>query len=218
MNNSNKTVLITGISSGIGLALTKKFLNENYSVIGTTRNGIIQNFSHPNLQVVALDLTNNANFKQVVDKVITLTKGIDLLINNAGTAPDVFAGIPDINSFNETIATNVTGTVFFTEALLPYLKNDGQVLFISSAMGLPDNAAPNGTAYRLSKAAINMYAAILATRLNSQNIKVTPVHPGWVQTKLGGSNAPYTPNEAAENIYNGISLTKSGKFWDATVM
>lgn len=217
MNNLNKTAVITGISSGIGLALAQKLLQEGYNVIGTTRLGAIYGLTHPNLQVVPLEATNTTSIEQAVAQITQLTNGINLLINNAGTAPDVFAVIPEAGSFNQTMATNVTGVVFFTEPLLHHINNDGQILFISSNMGLPKNAAPNGPAYRISKAAVNMYAALLATRLADTNIRVTPMHPGWVQTKLGGSQAPYTPQQAADNIYLGINnTTQSGKFWDAT--
>lgn len=88
------------------------------------------------------------------------------------------------------------------------------MVFVSSNMGLPRNAAPNGPGYRLSKAAINMYAAMLATRLAKQHIRVTPLHPGWVQTKLGGDQAPVTPEQAAVGIYEVmVARPESGKFW-----
>lgn len=141
-----------------------------------------------------------------------------MLINNAGAAPDVFAVEPEYDSFTLTINTNITGVVFFTEPLLKHINKKGQVIFISSSMGLPRNAAPNGPGYRLSKAAINMYAAMLATRLADKEIRVTPFHPGWVQTKLGGDQAPLTTADSAEGLYNGIiNNTESGKFWDITI-
>ena len=217
MNRLNKTAVITGISSGIGLALTKKLLNEGYNVIGTTRSGVLEELSHPDLQIVALEATDRQSSRQAVERILTLTNGIDLLINNAGAAPDVFAVEPEYNAFTQTINTNITGVVFFTEPLLEHMNEGGQVIFISSNMGLPENAAPNGPGYRLSKAAINMYAAMLATRLADCSIRVTPVHPGWVQTKLGGDQAPLTPEQSAAGIYQGIlTNTQSGKLWDIT--
>jgi len=63
-----------------------------------------------------------------------------------------------------------------------------------------------------------MYAAILAKRLVDQKITVTPMHPGWVKTKLGGDQAPLTAEQAAENLYKGIMQNKqSGKFWNTTI-
>ncbi|MBO2011505.1 SDR family NAD(P)-dependent oxidoreductase [Hymenobacter negativus] len=213
-----KTAVVTGVSSGIGRALAQKLLAEGYQVIGTTRTGQAEGLSHPNLQLVALEATSEASVQQAAGQIAALTTGIDLLVNNAGTAPDVFAVAPERAAFTQTLTTNVTGPVFFTEALLPYLNSGGQVIFVSSNMGLPRNAAPNGPGYRLSKASINMYAAMLAQRLAERQIRVTPMHPGWVQTRLGGSKAPLTPEQAAEGLYQGIvTNTESGQFWNAAV-
>ncbi|MFD2221862.1 SDR family NAD(P)-dependent oxidoreductase, partial [Hymenobacter bucti] len=104
---------------------------------------------------------------------------------------------------------------FFTEPMLALLKDGAQVVFITSNMGLPSQAGPNGTAYRLSKAAVNMYAAMLAQRVADRHINVTPVHPGWVQTRLGGDSAPFTPEQAADGIFQGIvARPESGQFWN----
>ncbi len=216
MSNSSKTAVITGISSGIGLAMAKKLLAEGYQVIGTTRSGQLDGLTHPNLHLIGLEATDATSIAQAVNRIAALTDGVDLLVNNAGAAPDVFAVLPERAAFEQTLATNVTGTVFFTEPLLAQLKDGGQVVFISSNMGLPRNAAPNGPGYRLSKAAVNMYAAMLATRLAERHIRVTPMHPGWVQTRLGGNQAPLTPDQAADGLYQGIvTNTASGQFWNA---
>ncbi|CAC9974033.1 SDR family NAD(P)-dependent oxidoreductase [Flavobacterium panici] len=218
MNKLYKTAVITGISSGIGLALIKKLLNENYNVIGTTRSGKLDDFSHSNLQVISLEATNQESRENAIKEILAITTDIDLLVNNAGIAPDAFSNQPDFDSFTETIDTNVTSVIFFTESLLKNIKTGGKIAFISSSMGLLKNAAPNGTAYRISKNAINMYAAMLATRVIDKEIIVTPIHPGWVQTKLGGNQAPFTTEDSADGIYNAILLnTASGKFWDITI-
>lgn len=213
-----KTAVVTGISSGIGLALTKHLLAEHYTVIGTTRSGQLPGFEHPQLHVVALEVTDEPSRMQAAARIRNLTSGLDLLVNNAGTAPDVFAVEPEYASFTQTLDTNVTGVVFLTELLLPHVRPGGYILFVSSNMGLPRNAAPNGPGYRLSKAAINMYAAMLATRLADQHIQVTPLHPGWVQTKLGGDQAPTTPTQAAAGIYQAVvSALATGQFYNVAL-
>jgi NAD(P)-dependent dehydrogenase (short-subunit alcohol dehydrogenase family) len=218
MENSVKTAVVTGISSGIGLALTKKLLAERYMVIGTTRSGQLPGFDHPQLHLVPLEATDDQSRMQAAAHIRSLTTGLDLLVNNAGTAPDVFAVEPAYAAFTQTLDTNVTGVVFLTELLLPHLRPGGQIVFVSSNMGLPRNAAPNGPGYRLSKAAINMYAAMLATRLADQHIRVTPLHPGWVQTKLGGDQAPTTPEQAANGIYQAVvSVPATGQFYNVAL-
>ena len=218
MENSAKTAVVTGISSGIGLALTKHLLAEHYTVIGTTRSGQLPGFEHPRLHVVPLEATDEPSRTQAAARIRALTSGLDLLVNNAGTAPDVFAVEPEYAAFTQTLDTNVTGVVFLTELLLPHVRPGGHILFVSSNMGLPRNAAPNGPGYRLSKAAINMYAALLATRLADQHIQVTPLHPGWVQTKLGGDQAPASPEQAASGIYQAVVHTpQTGQFYNVTL-
>lgn len=218
MNSENKTVLITGVSSGIGYALTKKFLNENYRVIGTTRSGKLDHFQHPNLSIVALEATSQESLWLATQHIKKLTQKVNILINNAGIAPDVFNVIPEYEVFTQTLNTNVTGVVFFTESVLDFIENDAKIIFITSNMGITENAEPHGTGYRLSKAAINMYTAILAKRLAEKNIMVSGVHPGWVQTKMGGDQAPLTADQAANGIYNSMALHKeTGKIWDITL-
>jgi NAD(P)-dependent dehydrogenase (short-subunit alcohol dehydrogenase family) len=215
MSNLNKTAVVTGMGSGIGLALVKKLLSENYTVIGTTRSGELNNFAHHNLKVIAFELTDKNSLQNAIGKVREYTKGIDLLINNAGVAPDLLSVEPDMETFTRTIDTNITGTVFFTEQLIDHINDGGKIIFISSDMGLPGNADVNGPGYRMSKAAINMYAAMLAKRLADRGITVTPIHPGWVQTKLGGDKAPLTPGQSAEGIFNAIDRDiQSGKFYN----
>ena len=216
MNTQAKTAVVTGANSGIGLALTKKLLAEGYRVIGTARSGQIADLTYANLTVVPLDVTDAASTERAVTHIGQLTQGIDLLVNNAGVAPDVLSvAPPDRVVFRDTFATNVDGTVFFTEPLLALLNDEAQVVFVSSNMGLPGNAGPNGPAYRLSKAAINMYAAMLAQRVADRRIRVTPLHPGWVQTRLGGPSAPVTPEQAADGIFRAIEARpESGKFWN----
>jgi len=215
MSNSTKTAVITGISSGIGLALTHKLLAEGYRVIGTTRSGQLADLRDANLTIVPLSLTDPASIEQAVAKIGELTAGVDLLINNAGIAPDVMSLAPDRAAFRDTFATNVDGTVFFTEPMLDQLNDGAQVVFISSSMGLPSHAGPNAPAYRLSKAAVNMYAAMLAQRVAERGIRVTPLHPGWVQTRLGGDSAPLTPEQSADGIFRSIEAQpESGQFWN----
>lgn len=215
MDIPQKNAIVTGISSGIGLALVQKLLNEGYRVVGTTRSGVLEAFEHPNLTVISLEVTDIENIKTATHNIKKLIGEVDLLINNAGVALDAFAINPDFETFTLTMDTNVTGVVFFTEQLLEHIKNGGQIVFISSNMSLIRNADVNGTAYRMSKAAINIYAVMLAKRLQERKIKSTPVHPGWVQTRLGGDKAQFTPAQSAERIYNGIiGDMESGKFYN----
>lgn len=83
MNLKNKIVLITGANSGIGNALAEKLIAENYFVIGTSRNGKIENIKSENLFIVELDLTNQKSIENANSIIRTKFNGIDILVNNA---------------------------------------------------------------------------------------------------------------------------------------
>ncbi|MCC9169192.1 SDR family NAD(P)-dependent oxidoreductase [Pontibacter harenae] len=218
MTNEVQKAIITGASNGIGRFLTEKLLNEGIQVIAVTRSGNIENFTHPNLTVVKGDISDEGSINQAIEQIGQIASQVDYLINNAGVGPDLGDEIPTAEHLNTSFAVNTTGTVLFTEGVLKYLKNDAHVVFLSTAMALIRNAGPNGPAYRMSKAAINMYAVILAQRLAERNIRVTPLHPGWVQTRMGGENAPVTVEQSVTGIYKALTEnTESGKFWNIEV-
>ena len=215
MNNSIKNVLVTGASNGIGLGLTKKLLDEGANVIAITRSGEIADFSHPNLTIVKCDISNEESIKKAAEELNSLGIKFDCLVNNAGVGLDLGDEIPTAELMNATFATNTTGTVLFTEAFLKYVNDGGQIVFLSSAMSLIRNLVPDSPAYRMSKAAINIYAVMLSQRLADRNIRVTPLHPGWVQTRMGGESAPVTLERSVNGIYKAITEnTETGKFWN----
>jgi NAD(P)-dependent dehydrogenase (short-subunit alcohol dehydrogenase family) len=208
MNNTrNKVAVITGGNSGIGLALAQNLLNEDFCVLITSRSGEVT-LSHPKLSVVKLDLKDEASIANSKIIIENLVSKVDLLINNAGIADDIHLLRPTLDSFKDTIAINLTGTIFFTEALLPLLSEEAVVVNISSEMGLLAHLQPNAYAYRISKAGINVYTKLLAQSYEGTGIKVLAIHPGWVRTKLGGDLAPVLPNEAARGIIAAIKQEK----------
>jgi len=212
-----QTLLITGVSKGIGRALAQHYLNSGAKVLGTNRSGILPEFHHPNLKVFPLDLSRPESRETLVKTLESAQLKIDVLINNAGIGPDLNFTLPEAESFQQTFEVNTTGTVFLTERCLPLLNKSGKIINISSKMGAINPCIKsNATAYRMSKAALNMYTKTLANRLAEQ-IKVASVHPGWVQTTISNTNhnAPYTPQEAAAEVITFIrSDFKSGTFWN----
>jgi len=215
----NKIALITGASKGIGYALTEKMLNENFFVIGTSRNGKVKGFEDKKFYSLELDLTNPVSIENAHKKISEKFAKIDVLINNAGVGPDLNTHNPERNSFNMTFEVNVSGTVFFTESLIELICKNGIILNISSKMGSLDTCQlTDSIAYRMSKSALNMYTKILTNRLKDK-IKVASIHPGWVKTTITESNIKngrLTPKESAENIFEFINNDfTSGTFWDS---
>lgn len=213
----NKRILITGASKGIGLALAKLFLEHDYHVIGTSRDGKIEGLTHPHLDVVKLDLSDSASIASAV-KTIKENYTLDILINNAGIGPDLDTGLPEEKTFQQTFQVNVTGTVFFTESLLEIMCEDGKVINISSMMGsLEKCRRSDSVAYRMSKSALNMYTKILSNRLKGK-LKVAAVHPGWVRTTIAKANITegrLSPEESAAKIFDFVTGNfETGTFWD----
>ena len=215
----NKIALITGASRGIGYALAKKMLAENYLVIGTSRRGTITGIDDENFCSIKLDLSDFNNFDSSVKYISDKYGKIDILINNAGIGPDLGSLNPKMQSFDLTFNTNVKGIVFFTEKMLKLINTNGIILNISSKMcSINICELSDSVAYRMSKSALNMYTKILSNRLKDV-IKVASIHPGWVKTTIVEDNmkhAPLTPKQSAENIFKCITRDfENGTFWDS---
>jgi len=214
-----KNVLITGISRGIGKALAQKFLAEGYFVIGTSTSGKID-FTHENLVAYKLDLSSSKSITECVTEIGKLGKQIDILMNNAGALFDDDETVIVIEKLRKTLEVNLIGTIDFTEQILPFVSKGGHIVYTSSSAGSISRTGHDGAhfegyypAYKISKAALNMYMRTLALRLKD-TISVSAVHPGWVKTDMGGEDADISPEEAAGYIYDlAISKVESGNFW-----
>jgi NAD(P)-dependent dehydrogenase (short-subunit alcohol dehydrogenase family) len=208
--------LITGTSQGIGHALTKLLLINGYRVIGTNTTGI-DNINENNYKSFALDLSNLDSIAAFEKKFQLDNIKIDILINNAGIGPDLDFDLPEETSFKKTFDVNVTGTTFFTEQMLQYFNIGGKIVNISSKMGSVDVCEKSDSvAYRMSKAALNMYTKILSNRLEGKQL-VSSVHPGWVRTNIAKSNVNgrLSPEESAQKIFQFITSDfKTGIFWN----
>ncbi|MGB1242290.1 MAG: SDR family NAD(P)-dependent oxidoreductase [Chitinophagales bacterium] len=218
LNTNKKIALVTGASKGIGKALAEKLLAHGFFVIGTCRNGDIEDLKSENVVVIPLDLSNSESIKAAHQTLFERFEGIDILINNAGIGPDLGKNKPDEISFQQTFDVNVKGQVFFTEALIDFINPEGSILNISSKMGSVNCCNRTGSiAYSMSKSALNMYSKLLANRMK-KGIRVANIHPGWVQTTINDYNvhAPLTPHDSAERIYSFmVSDFENGAYWDA---
>lgn len=212
-----KTVVITGVSRGIGEALAKKFLQEGYTVIGTSTSGKSK-IDNPNLSMVKLDLSDSTSIKRTGETILNQIQKINILINNAGMSADEKLGEMDINALRKNLEVNLIGLIIFTETLLSYISRNGQIVNTSSVMGsltadLSDIEL-DYPAYRISKTAVNMYTKTLASRVKKREITVSSVHPGWVKTDMGGEGATREPEDAAKEIFK-LATTphETGLFW-----
>jgi NAD(P)-dependent dehydrogenase (short-subunit alcohol dehydrogenase family) len=208
-----KTVLITGISRGIGKALAKRFLANVDFVIGTSTRGSVD-YENENLTVFPLDLSKPETIKECVKKINSLNKKIDILINNSGIWSGEDGPKVHIEPLRKLLEVNLIGTIDFTQQILSSVKEDGHIVNISSRKGSMElTTSSDYPGYNISKAAENMFTRVLAAQLKGKII-VSSVHPGWVKTDMGGQDAEMEPEEAAEHIFKlANSKVETGQFW-----
>jgi len=205
MSAEKTVVLITGANSGIGYDTTKSLVaaSPSYHVIMACRSAEkaaqalseIQTTSPKgSLSTIQLDVTDHASIYEAV-KIIDEEFGrLDTLINNAGVAPKS-QGLAE--QLRETFEVNTIGQVIMTEAFRPLLakSKDARLIFVSTSLSSvslrlqPDHKTYNVpiAPYRISKAALNMWAACAAKEGKEQGIRVWTLDPGLVVTNLGGN-------------------------------
>jgi NAD(P)-dependent dehydrogenase (short-subunit alcohol dehydrogenase family) len=227
-----RTWLITGANRGLGFHVAKYLQEAGHKVVATARNPAdAAELKALNIQVEALDITNPDSVTQLAHK-LRQQEGLELngLLNNAGVASQTEAKLLQVDpeDFAQQLNNNTTGTLRVIQALLPLLKPtaDGQlpaIVNVSSVLGSVSLSVTGGfglfTAYgyRASKAGLNILTGILSTELKGSHI-VTSLHPGWVQTDMGGSEAPLTVDVAGPNIatfLHNLSPADHGRFYDA---
>lgn len=209
-----QTTFITGISHGIGKATAQKFLNEGYQVIGTSLDGILD-FSHENLKMIKLDLNNQESIDNCAKELSDLNTKIDIYINNAGILLDEGEDHIVIDKLKGTLQVNLIGPIDLTQKNSPLINDGGHIINISSsAASLEKVHHADYPAYKISKAAVNMFTVWLAFKLKDK-IKVSCVHPGRVKTSMGGWEGDMEPEEAAEYIYKTAvdRDIETGQFW-----
>jgi 3-hydroxy acid dehydrogenase / malonic semialdehyde reductase len=185
----NKTVFITGATSGIGRACAEKFAANNFNIIITgRRKEILAEVKKDIEEKYKIDVTvlcfDVQDKKAVFDNIGSLanTTKIDILINNAGLAlgRDAFDEA-DITDWETMINTNVNGLLYVSRALIPFLKiSKGQIINIGSIAG--KEVYENGNGYCASKFAVDAISKAMRIDLLKFGIRVTSVNPGAVET------------------------------------
>jgi NAD(P)-dependent dehydrogenase (short-subunit alcohol dehydrogenase family) len=220
-----KTVMITGANRGIGLGLTKHYANQGWEVIATYRDKPMELSSLGSVKTVQMDVSSSNSIQAGFEKVKSMCNSVDLLINNAGRYGN------DAKSLEETIdiedlvlsfRTNSIGALLVTQAALPLLERgkDKKIIHISSKMGsITDNSSGASYGYRASKTALNMFNKNLAVELKNKGMISVVMHPGWVQTDMGGKNALVTIDDSVVDLAKTIhkfTMEHSGGFFERT--
>jgi len=188
---SKKIVWITGASSGIGEALVYNLVAQGATVIASSRNekklqqvkdNCGENKNSCFIQV--LDMEQQDNYPELLQKVIQRYKKIDILLNVAGISQRSSDEDISLKTFRRIFEINFFGTVALTKAVLPYMKAQGygHIAVTSSIFG--KFGFPNRSAYSSSKHALHGYFETLRAELHGKNISTTIIIPGRVNTAI----------------------------------
>lgn len=200
MSFSDKVVIITGASSGIGAATAILFSKEGANVVLVGRNEtrldeVAQQCENP--LIVKADVTDSDDANRIIEETINTYGKIDVLINNAGIVR--YGGILDDNileAFDAMIKTNLRSLVNMTRLAVPYLiETKGNIINISSIAG-KNVRDPRIVAYGVTKAGVDNFTKGVALELAKHGVRVNAISPGPVKTEILVNAGDDTPWEA----------------------
>lgn len=196
MTQRPPVALITGTSSGIGRAIAGAFVAKGFEVFGTSRNPQ-RNEPIAGVELLALDVSDDASVTAAVSTVLERAGRIDVLVNNAGVGVFGAAEESSTAQAQQLFDTNFFGLIRVTNAVLPHLRaqRSGRIINIGSVLGfLP---APYGALYSASKHAVEGYSESLDHETREFGVRVSVVEPGYTDTAFDTNAAePDSPIES----------------------
>lgn len=203
---TGKAVCIVGASRGIGLGMAKHYAANGYQVYATQRthsDGLADaaGSSGGAITVLQADVTDTASIAALAGSIPAAS--LDVLVMNAGVygGPDQTLADLDRDNVADIIMTNAVCPVQAAVALLGSVKDGGIIGMMSSKMGSIDDSSGGSNLYRLSKVGQNMLARSLFEKHGRERgISVLSLHPGWVQTDMGGANALITVEQSVTGM------------------
>ena len=188
MRLKDKTAIITGGGSGIGLATARAFCKEGAKVIlfGRRKEKLISAADElgDSVLIVQGDMTHNDDLDQLINKTLNNFKGIDILVNSAG----LFNGAPlheiSDSQWDGIMDINIRSIFQLTRRVLPIMmtQKSGSIVHISSILGLI--AVPQVAAYNVSKGALNQFSRSIAVEYGSYGIRSNSICPGLIETDM----------------------------------
>ena len=181
-----KSVLITGVSRGIGLSIAKEFIQNDYFVIGTSRSkfDLSKALESNNCQHLMVDVNDRDSIASLMKDIPGENNTLDCLVNNAGiTADQLFIRMKD-SEWDDVINTNLTGIFNITKPVSKIMlkQKSGSIINISSVSGLMGNAGQVN--YSSSKSALLGFTKSLAKELAPRGINVNCICPGFIESDM----------------------------------
>src|SRR5215217_460722 len=185
----NKTALITGGNSGIGLATARLFVAEGARVAITGRNqATLQAAAKelgPNALAIVADATDIAATEKAIAQAVEKFGKLDILFANAGIPGNTPIGGTTLAVFESVIRTNINSVFFTVQAAAPHLNDGASIILNGSVISVLGN--PGYAAYAASKAGVRAMARVMASELSPRGIRVNVVSPGAIRTPIWGA-------------------------------
>ncbi|XP_049300478.1 C-factor [Anopheles funestus] len=225
------SILITGCNRGLGLGLVKVLVGlpapQPTHIIATYRDAqksqdlLELAKQHSNIVPMQFDVKNFERYDQFAKDVDALLQGagLNVLFNNAGISPkSTRLNFTKQDDLVDTFVTNTVAPIMMTKAFVPLLKKASDsnptgpvgpqracIVNMSSILGSIEANREGGLyGYRTSKAALNAATKSMSLDLKGHQIMAVALHPGWVQTDMGGSKAPLTVEESCKAMVNTV--------------
>ncbi len=210
MNFTNKNVVITGGSAGIGLATAKTFIEKGADVLITGRNAdnlqaASVSINSPKLKTLASDTSKLADIALLAETVADSGKKVDVLVLNAGIAKQYSIEDTTEEVFDDLYNINVKGLFFTLQKLIPHLSEGASVVLLSSGVSVSGYAQMG--AYAATKSAVDSIARTAATELADRKIRVNVVAPGLTDTPMNHQ----TPEDIKNAIAAAVPLKRIGQ-------
>lgn len=191
MTNGNKTAIVTGGLSGMGLAIARRLAKDGTTVVVGARSAGDQAYvrkilgdAHANLRAEALDVRSSESVNTFVDKVAETHGGVDILVNAAGVyAEAAVIDHPD-TVWDDHIDTNLSGTFRTIRAAMPHMKQAGWGRIVNIASVAAHNGMPNNAAYCTSKAGLLGLGKCVSLEGAAFGVTCVSISPTWVETEM----------------------------------
>ena len=198
-----QTCVVTGANRGIGLELVRQLSSRGDTVVATARDPeSASDLTTLGIRVEALDLDSAKSIAALAKRLRGTP--VDLLIHNAamGVAGPAVERVT-AKEVESHFRVNALGPLLLTQALLPRLRAGDRklVVAISSGLGsIGENSTGGWVAYRISKSALHQVMRTLSAELSKEGLSFVLISPGWVRTRMGGQDAPLSPEESVRGM------------------
>jgi 3-oxoacyl-[acyl-carrier protein] reductase len=204
-----KIAFVTGGSRGIGAAIAKRLAADGANVVITyTKDAnaaasVVKEIERGGRKALAIqaDATDAGAVSAAIEKTVATFGGLDVLVNNAGTAIPMKFEDATLEELDRLIDLNIRGTFIATQAALKQMKNGGRIIMIGSCVG-ERNMTPGLAAYAATKGAVKMFAQSLSREVGSRGITVNNIQPGPIDTDLNPAAGDWAAPQKANTALN----------------